>query len=318
MQPALKTRLIGAAVLIALVVIVAPLFFPSEPSTQVGSRNISLAIPAAPDQALQTRTLSVAPPPASTAPANEHLARVDIPSRVPAAVEPVAPAQPATSEPQGKPETSSPTKPDKSQPKPAVSQPPPAAKPAPAKKPAEPGRAAHARYVVSLGTYTHKASAEHLMTKARAMGYAVEISGTEIGGKPAARVEVGPFATRAAGEAARLKLHAALPQASAKLLQAVSDQKGDAPAKALPADRAGGWAVQVVAYSRKSDAQSLQARLRKAGFDGYVDAVTDADSGHTLWRVRVGPRPQRSEALSLRDQVQAKFPKLHGVVVTVP
>ncbi|HET8553271.1 MAG TPA: SPOR domain-containing protein [Rhodanobacteraceae bacterium] len=314
MQPALKTRLLGAAVLIALAVIVVPLFFSGKPGGD-GSQSISLDIPQTPDQALKTRTMSVAtsPQPASTIAPDNHLATVDIPSRVPPEVMPDQStvqqdaaetgrvATPASHPADDKASTEKPkaTSPDETK----------AAE-------ANPGRAAVANYQINLGAYANKSNAERLMAKVSKMGYPVQLSGVSIDGKPAARVDVGPFDSRATAERARLKLHAALPHAPAKLVSAPVDQQGNAPAKAQPKHQAGGYAVQVVAYSKRADADKLRDRLRKAGFDSYVDDVKSGNQ--TLWRVRVGPMTQHDDAASTAKRITSKFSRLKAVVVTVP
>lgn len=106
----MKTRLLGAFVLVALLVIFVPMFFSSNPppSATAGDQSVSLAIPAAQDSSLQTRTMSLTPgapaasgsaaapapapaasataAPAQTAPAGSQLATVNIPSSRPADV----------------------------------------------------------------------------------------------------------------------------------------------------------------------------------------------------------------------------------------
>ncbi|HET7268769.1 MAG TPA: SPOR domain-containing protein [Oleiagrimonas sp.] len=320
MQPALKTRLLGAAVLIALAVIVVPLFFSGEPSGD-GSQNISLDIPQPPDQKLQTRTLSVAPPSesGSSAVATTHstgsqgLATVNVRSKVPPEVDtgmPSTPPDAVESAAHGE-DTQADAAPESSA---------APTKTAVAKSDADatehPGRAANARYQISLGAYTKKDNAEDLVAKVGQLGYEASVSSVSIGGIPASRVDVGPFDSRARAEAARLKLHAQLPRAPAKLVSAPTDQHDNAPAKALPADQAGGWAVQVVAYSKQADATQLRDRLRKAGFDSYVDKVQS--SGRSLWRVRVGPLAQRDDAVSTLARIKSHFSRLNGVVVTLP
>lgn len=60
----MKTRLLGAAVLIALLVIFVPMFFSNNPSPATaagGDQAVSLAIPPAQDSNLQTRTMSLTP-----------------------------------------------------------------------------------------------------------------------------------------------------------------------------------------------------------------------------------------------------------------
>lgn len=60
----MKTRLLGAAVLIALLVIFVPMFFSNSPSPTTaagGDQSVSLAIPPPQDSNLQTRTMSLSP-----------------------------------------------------------------------------------------------------------------------------------------------------------------------------------------------------------------------------------------------------------------
>ncbi|MEW9624857.1 SPOR domain-containing protein [Rhodanobacter geophilus] len=64
----MKTRLLGAFVLIALLVIFVPMFFSSNPSpAAAGDQAVSLAIPPAQDSNLQTRTMSLSPGAPATA-----------------------------------------------------------------------------------------------------------------------------------------------------------------------------------------------------------------------------------------------------------
>lgn len=166
-----------------------------------------------------------------------------------------------------------------------------------------------------MGAYANRANAEKLVAGVRKLGYPVAVDEVTISGKPAARVNAGPFDSRAAAEAARLKIKSAMPRAPTALAAGATDQKSDAPAKAAPAHRAGGWAVQIGAYSSHTDALKLRDRLRAAGFDGFVDDVMS--DGKKLWRVRVGPQTQRDEAVHVGMQVKKKL-KLPVRVVTVP
>jgi cell division septation protein DedD len=325
MEPALKTRLIGAAVLIVVAVIVVPMFFSGQTPQSGKDKTVSLAIPAPPDQALTTRTMSVATPataaPASSAPANsDQLATVNVASRVPPDVHPELTAkpqqkssQPASQTPPGAASNTAGKSADEDMQVVAPKSEQPKAQPQ--AQPQAPGRAAHGRYQVNMGAYASSANARDLVQRIRKLGYPVMTAKATASGKTVARIGAGPFATRAAAEAARLKLKAAIPSAPASLVASAGDQHGDAPAKAQPAHRAGGWAVQIGAYSHKSDAQGQVDKLRKAGFDGYLDDVRSG--GKTLWRVRVGPQTQRADAQSVRDDIKTRL-KLPGVVVTVP
>ncbi len=320
MEPALKTRLIGAAVLVAVAVIVVPMFFSGQPSQQQGGKDVSLALPGSPDQELTTRTMSVAPPPAATtvsnapqaAPDGDQLATVNIASRRPADVHPendainVSPSTPAPAPTTTKPSAKPAPKPATPAPKPTTSAPAHAG---------SPGQAANGAWLVSLGAYTNSANARDLVRRVQALGYSAHAEKVTVADKTGARITAGPFATRTAAESARLRLKQSIPSAPATLVSATSDQHGDAPASAVPSGRAGGWAVQVGAYSHKDDALSVRNKLRAAGFAGYVDDVRSG--GRTLWRVRVGPQTQRADAEKLRDEIKARL-KLGGAVVTVP
>lgn len=319
----MKTRLLGAFVLIALMVLFVPMFFSSTPPTTAGDQAVSLAIPPAPDRDLQTRTMSLNPDapastasaviPASSAPVipasarsaapspSDRVATVDIASRRPRDVElepnaatppagPVIPAKPAAPPAQA-----------------------PAAQPAPSTDTA--GTAARGSYTLNLSAYS-SAGAQRLMQKVRALGYPVAGRPVSQGGKALTLVTAGPFQTRTAAEAARLKITQSIPGAPAHLESGASDQHGDVAATPVPAPaQAGGFAVQVAAMGSQADANALRDKLRAAGFDGFVDTVSSG--GRQLWRVRAGPQTQRAEAERVRDQIKTRL-GMAGNVVSVP
>ena len=348
----MKTRLLGAAVLIALAVLFVPMFFSSSPPTAGDDQAVSLAIPPAPDRDLQTRTMSLNPDAASApgaaastggAPAiiartpgapSDQLATVDIGSRRPRDVEtdPAAGNQPApttvtttagkstaaSTEPLIKPQSSNPATN-----RPVTSAATPAAAPTPLADSA--GTAARGVYSLNLSAYSNAANARQLEQRVRALGYPVSARAVQQSGKALTLVSAGPFSTRTAAEAARLKITQTIPGATAHLESGASDQHGDVPAKAtaavpaahasLPTTRAGGFAVQVAAVASQADANALRDKLRGAGFDGFVDSVNVG--GKQLWRVRAGPLAQRDMATSVRDQIKARL-GLAGNVVSVP
>ena len=131
--------------------------------------------------------------------------------------------------------------------------------------------------------------------------------------EPATRVVAGPFSDRAAAEAARLKLKALQPGVPVALMANAGDQTGDVPANAVPAGKAGGWAVQLGAFGSEGDANKMRDRLRELGFDGYVDSIPSGKG--KLYRVRAGPVNQRARAEDLKTQVAAKM-KISGIIVT--
>lgn len=321
MEPALKTRLLGAAVLIALAIIFVPMFFSGTPHKSADDQSVSLKIPDQPNAQLKTTTLSVGPDSASANPGGndpDHVATVDVDagkpqpaSSVPAqntvAVAPSR-AQPAISMPK----TTTPPPPPSAN----VAHTPPKAAPTPEPSPvsSNPGAAANAVYSLNLGTYAERGNADKLIAKLVKQGFAAHSENAAINGKPAARVVVGPYPDRAAAEAARLKLKSAAPGVPLALIAGNTNQTADAPASALPANRAGGWAVQLGAFGSESDANKLCDRLRDLGFDGYVDDVPSGKGGK-LWRVRAGPVNERATAEQLKAQIATKM-KISGIVVT--
>ncbi|MER3546675.1 MAG: SPOR domain-containing protein [Rhodanobacteraceae bacterium] len=313
MEPALKTRLLGAAVLVALAIIFVPRFFSGASHNGTDEQSVSLKIPDQPDAQLQTKTLLVGPDSAS---ANAHdpdrvttvNADVGKPAPSPQDVA-VAPSQsaPATSAKQTATAPAANTQAAKITP-PAA----PVQTPAPAVASA-PGTAANASYALNLGVYAERANADKLIATMSKQGYSAHGESATYRGKPATRVVVGPFADRAAAEAARLKLKSAQPKVPVALMASAGDQTADAPATAVPANKAGGWAVQLGAFGNEVDANKLRDRLRALGFDGYVDGTPNGEG--KLYRVRAGPVNERARAEELKAQIAAKM-KISGIVVT--
>lgn len=306
MDLSLKQRLLGAIVLIALAVIFVPMLL-SGPAPQQTSETVNLAIPPAPDREFQNRVLPVdatqeaakAAPPAVTT--SQTLATVETPPRPAEIPQPTTatPAEPAPAMDTAKPQT------------PAA--PPPAAKTE--SKPAEnePGRAASGRFFVHLGVYAATKNADDLVASLKQGGFPAFAEASDYQGKPAERVRVGPYEDRAAAEAARLRIKQVKPSVPGSVVQLADDAKADAPATALPATRAGAWAVQLGAFKTVDEANKVRDRLKNAGFVAYVDKA-EAENG-TLWRVRAGPEADRGNADKLRGRIKDKL-KLDGMVVT--
>jgi DedD protein len=377
----LKTRLLGAAVLIALAVLFVPMFFSSKPAAPAGDQSVNLAIPQAPDRDLQTKTMSLAPdatgdsttattvsPPPPAAPdaavPSDQLATVNIGSNRPRDVEtdpeagkqtapttvtaaaPVVTTAPTVTTGSGasatQPVIPMQTKPTASAAAPktvpkAATTPPVAAiveHATPSVAAAAAPVAAHGSYTINLSAYASAAGAANLERHVRALGYAVSSRAITQAGQPRTLVIAGPFDTRTAAEAARLKIVQSVPGVPARLEQdaghegvvaaaapavaqpvAKSAARSTAPVVASAPTRAGGWAVQLAAVSNQADANALRDKLRANGFDGFVDSVQSG--GKQLWRVRAGPQTQRVDAQRVHEQIKAKL-GLDGNVVSVP
>lgn len=304
MDSALKQRLLGAAVLIALAIIFVPMFLSNTPQQE--NSTLNLDIPKAPERNFETRTLPVAEPSAApAAPASDPNkvvtvdtkapprfdAHPEIATPAPAAKVPVAEAKPATTT-EAKPVTTSP---------PAVAP--------------EPAAAPEGRFSVNLGVYADRVHADALVAKLKKLGFAAFDEPTDYQGKPALRVRVGPFADRATAESARLKIKQSEPKVPSSVTESNAQPVADAPATAIAANRAGGWAVQLGAFKSEAEANKLRDRLRTANIAAFVDRNGSGDDA--LWRVRAGPYADRSGAESARGSLDEKF-KIKGMIVTQP
>lgn len=313
MDLSLKQRLLGAAVLIALAVIVVPMIMSgSAPKKSAEMETSSLAIPPAPDREFQQRVLPVdaaAQRPTAPAPSGDTITTVDT-ANAPAAAPTPAPV--ATTAPLANATTT------ESVPKPAPSTP-SKSTPAPVDATLEPvkptpGQAANGRFLVHLGVYAATKNADDLVAILKKDGFPAFAEASEYQGKHGERVRVGPFEDRAAAEAARLRIQKLKPTVPGSIVQLAVDAKTDAPVTALPANRAGGWAVQLGALKTVEDANKLRNRLKNAGFAAFVDKL-DAN-GSTLWRVRAGPEVDRGAADKLRAGIKEKL-RLDGIIVTL-
>lgn len=299
MDPSLKQRLLGAAVLIALAVIFVPMFLsPSSPRKPGGMQSSELAIPPEPEGEFRTEVLPVLPEAPRPAADADRIATVDTAT---------AP-RPEVATPLPTPAT-----PPAEAPAPATPAPAEAA-PAPVVAKPSPGQAANGRFFVHLGVYTETKNASDLVAGLKKGGYPAFAEGTTFQGKAAERVRVGPYADRAAAEAARLRIKQARPTVPGSVVENAADAQASAPAEALPAGRAGGWAVQVGALKAEADANALRDRLKAAGYTAFVDKVQS--NGSTLWRVRAGPEVDRAAADKLRAGIKDTL-KLEGMVVVL-
>jgi DedD protein len=327
MDSALKQRLLGAAVLIALAIIFVPIFFSNSPPKQ-DNTTLGLSIPPAPERNFETRTLSVDAPaksastpvpktpavPVSSVADGDKVATVSTgaPSSFEAPESASAPA--ATSHaPAATPVNS----------KPAAA---PTAKPEP---PPAPSTQSDGRFVVNLGIYADAGGAAALVAKVKKLGYPAFAETTEYQGKSAQRVRVGPYADRAAAEGVRLKIK----QSEEKVASSVVDlgdrakdsaaADGGKPVKdstppaapALASNRAGGYAVQVGAFKAEDEANKLRDRLRIGGVAAFVEKGKSGDQ--TMWKVRAGPYADRVGADTALANIKQKF-QINGMITTQP
>lgn len=193
MDDALKARLIGAAVLVALAVLLIPELLSdrkaaapaaTSDATARGTRTVTIELAGNPQGSTLTETLP-APDPAQTAAA-------------PSASEPPAGSTPASTQPEATP----PVQVDQAvAPAPTQASPPSATAPQPV-PPSNPTAARPARggWAVQVGAFGSAASAEKLVRQLQEAGYQVFVSPVARGGRTLHRVRVGPEIERTEAE----------------------------------------------------------------------------------------------------------------------
>ena len=330
MDSALKQRLIGAAVLVALAMIFLPMLLQGPDVGEPDAAQVPLSMPAAPDQEFETRELPLAvPQPAGegsvlggpSAPAADPNAvatvdidgdaapRVDAPAEE--AVDPSEPLQ-AVDAASGEALAAAPA----AQPVPEP-EPEPAASPAPAAPAAPlPASSAGGRYAVNVGSFSNLANARALADKLRAAGLPVTSESVDVNGKPAMRVRVGPYAERTVAEAARLRAEGV--SGTRTVVVTLDAASSPAPAAASRQATAAtvGFAVQLGAFSTEADANALRDKARAAGFVAFHQRIA-TDNG-LVWRVRVGPEADRAAAERLRDSIADKLGLRETIIVSHP
>lgn len=308
MEHALKQRLVGAGVLVALAVIFLPMLV-QGPAPDSGASSIPLSVPDAPKGDFDTQELPLVEP--GTAPAGG------------------ATGMPAPGAASAPPQAGAPLPADSGDMYPAAS----AAGDYAVEFGEFPSPQLADAAVASL-------RASHLP------GY--RETATDANGQAVQRVRIGPFATRPDAESARLRasqaggrgglqvvvldaaaetapvatvaLDAAKPatapakpavaapaatKPAATIAAPAAAAAPAAPAASKPAAAGTGFAVQLAAFSKPDDAAALRDRARAAGFSAFVETVK-TDKG-ALTRVRLGPVATRAEAERLQAQAQAKL-----------
>ena len=324
MDTALKQRLIGAVVLVALAVIFLPMLI-KGPAPDSGVSDVPLTVPATPGGQYETRELPLVTP--GNAPAGGV---VGMDNDAPAASTSASEAIPLGAESTG------------------------------TAAPMLPASTAGGNFAVNFGAYATPADAEAVIARLKQSSLPAFREPATINGKTAYRVRIGPYAERADAEAVRLQaaqvrsdvkaqvvtLDApatapastpaatvatapvttqALPPEPAKPVQAPPAETSKpvatapkpvvatptptpAPAKPVEAPKPAaanvGFAVQLGAFSHAADANAMRDKLRANGFSAFVEQVK-TDKG-TLSRVRVGPVASRAEADQLKAKVAAK------------
>jgi DedD protein len=326
MDIALKQRLVGASVLIALAVVVLPMLLGGRPE-QAAQQSQKIELPPQPAELdFETRRYPIGESPAAAAP---------------------EPVNPATHAPPPSPDNSATTAPSASA----------AATPAesPAESPAAgattaaddaPGAVAHVevqprefedalqggqraeqsgvvaaapaaadpggsgRYVVQVASFGSIANADRLSETLRAHGHGVLNDTVQSDVGTLHRVRIGPYADEAAANEAAARVSTQVPNVKPRI---VDLRPAAAEPATSPSDSLVRWVVQVASFSAAGNAEMLVERLRAEGLSAYQETVSS--SGSTIYRVRVGPFLERDEAIRVDGLIGERL-SLDGVVMS--
>jgi cell division septation protein DedD len=328
MDPALKQRLVGAVVLVALAVIFLPMLI-KGPAPESGVGEVSLELPPGPAGGFETRELPLVTPGATpgggvvgmdlpgAAPADGSLPTVDAGRSA---------ARDALDEPIVNEDAADLADAPAARPAPAATPPAPrdsTTRNDPIRSDMFPPPTAGGDWAVSFGTYSTTAAADRIVGDLRASQLPGFRERATVDGRTVYRVRIGPYASRADAEAARLRAAHVRDDVGAQVVAldapAVAAGAGAAtapPAPAAPAAAADtGFVVQVGAFRDANEADALRDRVRAAGMGAFTEPV-QTDQGR-LTRVLVGPAFDRAEADRLKAQVKARF-GIDGLVRSHP
>ncbi len=321
MDIALKQRLVGAIVLIALAVVVLPMFLGGRPEEDTREAE-PIELPPQPSELqFQTRRYPVgsieqaeqkSPEKDAADVAQEALPQ---PSQEP---EPEASPGPVTGvevEPREVQDALAADRPavaeSASDSTATVDAAPPAA-PAAQSPTIDAGAAGSAtgRYVVQVASFGSISNANRLAGRLRESGYTVSSDTVSSDVGTLHRVRTGPYASEAEAAAAAERIRQQIGEVKPRVVDLQPDSAAPATAPSDPLVR---WVVQLGSFSSLANADRLVERVRAEGLSAYREAVTS--SGSTIYRVRVGPFIERDEAIRV-DALVAERLAVDGVVMS--
>lgn len=329
MDKALKQRLVGASVLIALAVIVLPMLLGGRPEAGAPEAQ-KIELPAQPPELnFETRRYPIG----EKSSHDDNSARQSLPgetvTQLPAPRNPVAARSTSVTDSRsGPPESEAP---DHALPQgdadgatvniqplnngsAASSRSLPENQAAPivdAAIPAAPGSASEGgRYVVQVASFGAVENANKLSSVLRDSGYAVNTDRIKSDVGTLHRVRVGPYTAETQANQVAQVLESTLSGVKPRVMDLQPEQAAQVTTPADPLVR---WVVQVGSFSNAANAEHLVAALRLDGLSAYQETVNS--SGSEIFRVRVGPYLEREEAVRTERQVREKR-SLNGVVMS--
>ena len=300
MDTALKQRLVGASVLIALAVVVLPMMLGGRPDGDTPESQ-KIELPPQPSELdFETRRY----------PIGEQVPKPQA-DRSEAVVKPLpSPGTPPVISDESASDSTTDTVvetiPDRvALPTVEIAEEPPVEVSPLEAKPVDAGR-----YIVQVASFGAADNAKRLSEALRSYGYTVKIDTIKSDVGTLHRVRVGPYGneTEANGVVSRLQTQVG------DIKPRVMDLQPEKVAQVTkPADPLVRWVVQVGSFSSAANADKLVARLRLESMTAYKETVSS--SGSTIYRVRVGPFLEREEAIRVDKLVMERM-SIDGVVMS--
>jgi len=319
MDKALKQRLVGASVLIALAVIVLPMLLSGRPeSTSQQTQKIEL--PPRPvelsfetrrfpvtDSQGEARSLQESQTAAGTKPAETMPVQGGGSAELPAN----PPDNSAAGEDMSAQRNSAQVPPDYAaqQNSEAIGTPAPAMA-ADADRAGSVQRPQSGRYLVQVASLGSSENASRLAASLQEKSFPVLIDTVESDTGRLNRVRVGPFDSESEAVRVSGQIAGEIAGVSPRIVDLLPDQSDTAGNTADPLAR---WVVQVGSFAEASNAERLVSRLKADGMSAYREAVTSSST--SIFRVRVGPYLEREEAMRAR-QVLSERLSIDGVVMS--
>jgi len=319
MDKALKQRLVGASVLIALAVIVFPMLLGGRP--EGGAREMQkIELPPQPSELnLETRRYPIGKQQAQ-ARAGQQDEEPDRPlpaprsQQIPADPEPlIAEETPAITNPAAVPSENIEITPiqaataetSQQATQPSSSAPAPQSAPRPVQETNESGR-----YVVQVASFGNRSNANRLSGTLKSSGYSVMTDSVKSDVGTLHRVRVGPFGSEASANQAASELESKIDGVKPRVMDL---QPGKSAQITSPSDPLVRWVVQVGSFSSAENADKLVASLKMKGLTAYQESIIS--SGSSIHRVRIGPFLERNDAIATEREVRSQM-SLNGVVMT--
>ena len=304
MDKALKQRLVGASVLIALAVVVLPMLLSGQPDNQQEARSIE--VPPKPSElSFETRRFPVGDQTNDQPSIAETNTGPDVSSGTPieTGVKLAVPLQSDESSAGSESGVASQTDPVEVQVQPPEPESVPVAIEDETQKPG--------RYLVQVASFSTTANADRLSSRLKADGLAVLMDTIEAAVGILHRVRVGPYDQIEQANDAMTLIRSRTPDVNPRVIDLRPDESAPVTDPSDPLVR---WVVQVGSFENQANAENLVVQLRSTGFSAYTIAVTE--TSRTRYKVRVGPEIERQSAVSIAADIRNKL-RLDGMVISV-